>query len=105
MAILFFCLWGDIMKKRLLSIATGAALAFGAMVAAQASDHVGGGFWDHGVGGGKVFSDYLHHGRCHGSTAVGAYTAKSGNTYAGRWAKASAPSRWYAADKAYWNYC
>ncbi|WP_129359525.1 lactococcin 972 family bacteriocin [Rothia uropygioeca] len=93
------------MKRKIISVATETVLAFGAVAAAQATDHVRGGYWGHGVSGGGVFSDYLYHGRCHGSTAKGTFVAKSGNTPAGHWAKVSAPSRWYAIDKAYWNYC
>ncbi|WP_202976044.1 lactococcin 972 family bacteriocin [Rothia uropygialis] len=66
------------MRTNILSAATGAMLVFGAVAAAQAADHVGGGYWDHGVSGGRVFSDYLHHGRCHGSTAKGGLCGEVG---------------------------
>ncbi|UBI01946.1 MULTISPECIES: lactococcin 972 family bacteriocin [Corynebacterium] len=50
----------------------------GTGVAGAVIVHVDGGTWDHGVGGGTVWSHYFHNGVRHGSTAVGKTTSNSG---------------------------
>jgi len=87
------------------------ALVAGGMVLGLASPalatvvNVGGGTWDYGTGGGKVWSYYYHGSKCHKSSVQGQYYASSGNTRAGAWARASAPDRWYAVDHAYYDFC
>ncbi|WP_402377422.1 lactococcin 972 family bacteriocin [Isoptericola rhizosphaerae] len=90
-------------RKPVATSAVIAALVAGGATAAHAAvDYVGGGTWNHGVNSSTVWSNYYHGSTCHGATSVGTYTDRE-NRSAGYWATTSAPSRWYAVDKAYWR--
>ncbi|MGV0342034.1 lactococcin 972 family bacteriocin [Corynebacterium mastitidis] len=84
---------------------SGALVAGGAAAALATVVNVDGGTWNYGVEGGRVWSDYHHPGLSHGSSVEGAHRADSGCQNPDVWAKASAPSRWYAADKSYYRIC
>ncbi|WP_431871375.1 lactococcin 972 family bacteriocin [Nocardiopsis eucommiae] len=71
-------------------------------VAAAAVSHVGGGIWDRGVVSDRVYSNYLHESRCHGSTAVGVRTVRSADTSAGLWSRASVQKAW-VNNQMYWR--
>jgi lactococcin 972 family bacteriocin len=92
--------------RKITACATGVALALGSFTAAQAAVHqVGGGTWNQGVNSTTVWSHYYHGGKCHGSTAVGKWTAKSGNVRAGKWSYASTPRNPWGGNKSYYNFC
>ena len=92
--------------RKITACATGLALALGSFTAAQAAVHqVGGGTWNQGVNSTTVWSHYYHGGKCHGSTAVGKATVKSGNTRAGKWSYASTAKNPRGGNKSYYNFC
>ncbi|MEU4731520.1 lactococcin 972 family bacteriocin [Streptomyces sp. NPDC023588] len=82
------------------------ALAAGVLVAAVATpamaDNVSGGIWNYGVSDGKVYSNYYHPDKCHGSSVQGAYYASSGNAPSGTWALASA-AKAVSGNKSYYR--
>lgn len=91
------------MKRAAIATLVAAGIAGGAAgVASAATVNIGGGTWTYGVGA-NVYSNYYHGSVCHGSSVQGRYYASSGNTRAGVWARASAPSRPNVADQAYWR--
>lgn len=76
----------------------------GTSVPALASvDYVGGGRWDYGTGGGKVWSNYYHANKVHKSSVQGKSFVSSGWKKAGTTSYASAADRWYAVDQSYWD--
>lgn len=90
-------------KKALVTVLVAAGITMGTAGAASAAvEYVGGGTWDHGVTSDRVYSNYLHQLRCHGSTAVGTRTVRSSDTAAGRWSYASAPKAWINNQR-YWR--
>ncbi|MEU5692420.1 lactococcin 972 family bacteriocin [Actinosynnema sp. NPDC020468] len=84
------------------------ALAAGALVLGIATPalatvvNVGGGTWDYGVDSARVWSNYYHGSKCHGSSVVGAYYDSSGDTRAGITARASAPAKG-SGNKSYYR--
>ena len=66
--------------------------------------NVGGGTWDRGIVAERVYSNYLHNSRCHGSTAVGKTTVRTANIAAGYWARATA-DRAIGNNQAYRRTC
>ncbi|MEU3230017.1 lactococcin 972 family bacteriocin [Nocardiopsis alba] len=77
-------------KRAIVTLLVAAGIGVGsAGVASAAVEYVGGGVWDHGIVSDRVYSNYLHDSRCHGSTAVGIRTVRSANTGAGLWSRAS----------------
>lgn len=88
-----------------LVIAGGTLLGAVALPAWAATSYPSGGIWNHGTGGGWVWSDYFHPSRCHGSSVRGAWWDED-SASAGRWSEARAKDRWYAVDHAYYkSYC
>ena len=73
--------------------AIGASLialsAVTAMPADAKIDYVGGGTWDHGVGWTKVWSNYKHNKKRHGSSVKGTRFVDSGCVAKGKWSRAS----------------
>lgn len=92
-------------KKLKLGIAAGALVIATATPALAEIENAGGGTWDHGVTSSKVWSDYIHGSKCHGSTSVGTFTDRSPDTARGRWSRTAAGSRDLETDKAYWRHC
>lgn len=90
------------LRRTMLLVIFAGVLTLGIAGIASA-DWVGGGRWYHGTNNGYVYSNYHHNYNCHTSAARGRYLARSGPTAPGYWARASAPDRWWAWDKAYWN--
>ncbi|WP_125773391.1 lactococcin 972 family bacteriocin [Antribacter gilvus] len=91
-------------RRTLASTAVAATLiAGGTTVAVAAVTYVGGGTWERGSST-TVWSNYFHGTRCHGSSVQGTYY-DSDSRPAGQWTLASAPTRWWAVDNAYWGYC
>ncbi|ARU51789.1 lactococcin 972 family bacteriocin [Cellulosimicrobium cellulans] len=91
------------LRKPVVAVALAvAAVAGGAGTAYATISYVGGGTWDHGVGGGTVWSDYYHGSKCHGSSVQGTYYEKR-YASAGRWSMADAPSRAFVVDKAWYD--
>lgn len=91
------------LKKTVIAgLAIAATMTAGAGVAMAAREYVGGGIWDYGTGGGRVWSDYYHGANCHSSSVDGAYYETSGPVSAGRWAYADAPDTIWV-DSSYWN--
>ncbi len=90
-------------KKPMAAVALTAAVVLGGAGAAYATVvSVGGGTWSYGTGGGEVWSDYYHAGKCHGSSVQGTYYEKD-YASAGWWSMADAPDRWYAVDKSWYD--
>lgn len=74
-------------------------------ILADNSASVGGGFWNYGTGGGKVYSKYHHPKLYHSATACNRavfQTCDKKYAAAGQWANASTNATWNAADRAYW---
>ncbi|RBQ14181.1 hypothetical protein DP939_42045 [Spongiactinospora rosea] len=68
--------------------------------------HVGGGIWDSGIDSSKVWSNYFHGGKCHGSFARGRTFVRDWNVPAGQWSKASAEMSVSEANEVAWaNSC
>lgn len=82
-------------------LAAAAVMAGGAGIA-MAGDRVGGGEWEHGVGGGKVWSNYFHPDNCHSSSVDGDKVVDSGPIDRGYWSYASTGDTIWA-DEAWWN--
>ncbi len=93
----------DLKRKLTAALVTGGTLVALATPAMATVVYAGGGTWDYGVGGGKVWSYYLHNYNCHKSSVEGKIYVSSGNTPKGSWARASAEDRWYAADHSYYS--
>ncbi|WP_084392676.1 MULTISPECIES: lactococcin 972 family bacteriocin [Nocardiopsis] len=90
-------------KKVLVTVLVAAGISVGTAGAASAVvSNVGGGTWDRGIVAERVYSNYLHNSRCHGSTAVGTSTVRSPNTSAGSWARASVQKSW-TNNQTYWR--
>ncbi|WP_083927589.1 lactococcin 972 family bacteriocin [Nocardiopsis prasina] len=90
-------------KKALVTVLVAAGISAGAAGTASAAvSNVGGGIWDRGIVSDRVYSNYLHNSRCHGSTAVGVSTVRSPNTAAGSWARASVRQAW-TNNQMYWR--
>ena len=90
--------------KKMISTMLICGTILGTSITAFASvDYVGGGKWDYGTGGGKVWSNYSHDSRVHKSSVQGKQFVSSGWVQAGTTSYASAPDRWYAADNSYWD--
>ncbi|HZG07301.1 MAG TPA: lactococcin 972 family bacteriocin [Streptomyces sp.] len=56
-----------------LAAAAGILVVTGATPALATVVNIDGGTWDYGAGTAKVWSDYYHKDKCHGSTSVGEY--------------------------------
>lgn len=90
---------------------TGAAVAMllltgAAATASAATQYVGGGIWEYGVGGGKVHSDYYHDSLRHGSSVNGkSGLVQSPCTAQGTWSRASDDSKTWGGNTAYWRHC
>lgn len=96
----------ELKRKVGTTLATGVMLLAFASPALAATAYVGGGTWNYGTGAGRVWSDYLHNTKCHGSSVQGQYYASSGNVSPRYWARASAPDRRWVADHSYYrSYC
>jgi lactococcin 972 family bacteriocin len=92
--------------KRPLVVAAVALASLGAASPAMAAvQYVGGGTWDYGTGGGRVWSDYHHGSRRHQTSVNNGQNHYSSCVGGGNWARASASSRWWTSDKSYWNWC
>ncbi|MEY9213357.1 lactococcin 972 family bacteriocin [Thermobifida halotolerans] len=83
-----------------MSLMIAAGFIFGtAGTAFAVVERVGGGWWDHGIANGYVYSNYYHETVCHGSTAVGTYTlrasAPAGKTSVARVPKARTNNQTY----------
>ncbi|WP_026119313.1 lactococcin 972 family bacteriocin [Nocardiopsis ganjiahuensis] len=90
-------------KKVLVTVLVAAGISVGTAGAASAVvSSVGGGTWDRGTVSDRVYSNYLHNSRCHGSTAVGVHTVRSANTGAGNWSRASVAKAW-TNNQTYWR--
>ncbi|MGN6238950.1 MAG: lactococcin 972 family bacteriocin [Cellulosimicrobium cellulans] len=73
------------LRKPVVAVALAvAAVAGGAGTAYATISYVGGGTWDHGVGGGTVWSDYYHGSKCHGSSVQGEAVRLGGPVVDGR---------------------
>lgn len=93
------------LKRAAATLVIAAGLTAGtASVATAAISYVGGGTWYHGLTSGRVYSDYFHATRCHGSTAVGTYTVTSAAMLPGKTSEASAP-RAVSNNETYWRHC
>lgn len=99
--------WEDLemkFKKGLTSLVLcGALLGSGVTAAFASTAYVGGGKWDYGTGGGKVWSNYYHGSKVHKSSVQGAYYYDSGWKSAGVTSYASATDRAFAVDYSYWD--
>ncbi|WP_018118431.1 lactococcin 972 family bacteriocin [Corynebacterium mastitidis] len=84
---------------------SGALVAGGAAAALATQVNVDGGTWNYGVEGGKVWSNYYHGARSHGSSVQGKHYADSGCVGADQWSYASAPDRFGRADHSYYRFC
>ncbi|KQB84203.1 lactococcin 972 family bacteriocin [Corynebacterium oculi] len=84
---------------------SGALVAGGAAAALAVQVNVDGGTWNYGTGGGKVWSNYHHPTKRHGSSVQGKHYADSGCVNAGQWSYASAPDRSFRADHSYYRFC
>lgn len=82
-------------------LAAAAAMAAGAGIA-MAGEHVGGGEWEHGVGGGRVWSNYYHPHNCHSSKVDGEQIVDSGPIDPGYWSYASSGDTIWV-DETWWN--
>lgn len=90
-------------KKVLVTVLIAAGISVGtASTASAVVSSVGGGTWDRGVVSERVYSNYLHNSRCHGSTAVGTSTVRSADTRAGLWSRASVRKAW-TNNQMYWR--
>lgn len=79
----------------------GTAATAGAVIV-----HADGGTWDHGYGGGTVWSHYFHNGVRHGSTAEGKYRVDSGCVNKNTWSHASAPQAgFFGVNKTFYRHC
>ncbi|MFE3457530.1 lactococcin 972 family bacteriocin [Nocardiopsis aegyptia] len=96
----------NIWKRTVAILLMGASIALGAagVAAAREVTYVGGGTWYHGLTSARVYSNYFHSTRCHGSTAEGTYTYRSATVAAGYTSEASAPRALYN-NKTYWRTC
>ncbi|WP_058727673.1 lactococcin 972 family bacteriocin [Curtobacterium oceanosedimentum] len=70
----------------------------------QRSDGGGGSFWQWGVSGGDVWSNYFREKRCHGATAVGKKTKRVTGVAGGRYAYAATPKK-SSGNQAYYHNC
>ncbi|MCM3520984.1 lactococcin 972 family bacteriocin [Curtobacterium sp. P97] len=70
----------------------------------QRSDGGGGSFWQWGVSGGDVWSNYFREKRCHGATAVGKKTKRVTGVAGGRYAYAATPKK-PSGNQAYYHNC
>jgi lactococcin 972 family bacteriocin len=98
------------MRMKRLVVTAGAAaallIALPATAASAGTAAVGGGLWDHGVGGGKVYSKYHHATKYHSATACnGGLLNQCSKAVAakGKWANASLPRNIGGGNTAYWN--
>ena len=93
-------------EKSLASAAAAFVLGAGALGGtALAGELVDGGMWEHGKGGGRVWSNYHHPSVNHGSSVNGHQYVDSGCQPANTWARAQASSRWLGADGVYYRLC
>lgn len=69
-----------------------------------ATEYVDGGEWNHGVGGGQVWSNYLHHQTNHYTTAVGKTKNSSNCALPGSWARVSVEKAMWN-NQAYYHFC
>lgn len=63
-----------------------------------------GAFWQYGVSGGDVWSNYFRERSCHGATAVGKKTKRVTNVPGGRYAYAATPKAG-SGNQAYYHNC
>ena len=93
-------------NNRVVSTLAAAVLAIGMAAPALATvTRVGGGTWDYGTGGGRVWSNYHHGSKCHGSSVRGASgLVRSPDTRAGYWSYASDRDTIWV-DRAYYRFC
>lgn len=93
------------MRKKL-AVTSAIAVAFlGSGVAfAEPRD---GGDWDHGVSGGRVWSNYWHPGVNHGASVQGHEYVDSGCQVANVWARAQAKEKIspWGRDGSYYRFC
>ncbi|MDH2456677.1 lactococcin 972 family bacteriocin [Corynebacterium bovis] len=97
--------------KTLMKWTTAAAVVLGTITgnvatAAAAVQYVGGGTWEYGTGGGKVYSDYYHAAVKHGSSVRG----KSGLVQSpcvspGEWARVSDNTKFFGRNESFWRHC
>lgn len=97
----------NLVRKRSLASAA-ATLVLGASAlggTALAAELVDGGTWEHGNGGGRVWSNYHHPELSHGSSVNGHEYVDSGCQPADTWSYAKAKSKFIGADGAYYRTC
>ena len=88
--------------------AIGASLialsAVTAMPADAKIDYVDGGTWDHGVSWTKVWSNYKHNKKRHGSSVKGKRFVDSGCVGKGKTSRAETKRAWFG-NRANYNFC
>lgn len=70
----------------------------------QRSDGGGRSFWQWGVSGGDVWSNYFREKRCHGATAIGKKTKRVTGVAGGRYASAATPKK-SSGNQAFYHNC
>lgn len=91
------------LKKVVTSLVLSGAILGSGITAFASTDYVGGGKWDYGTGGGKVWSNYYHGTKTHKSSVDGSSYVSSGWIGKGKTSYASSGDRWYAVDHSYWD--
>lgn len=64
----------------------------------------GGGIWSHGISATKVWSDYYHKKKRHGSAVKGLYFVDSGCVAKKKWSRASAPRALWG-NRSWYYFC
>ena len=93
---------GKKLRTTLACMITAAAIGVGAPAFADIT-YPSGGTWSHGTGGGRVWSNYHHPNRCHGSSVQGEWYEED-YAGAGRWSRADAADTWWV-DEAWYKFC
>ncbi len=93
-------------KKAIASAIAAFALTVGVATPALATIRsVGGGTWDYGTGGGRVWSNFYHGSRDHASSVQGETYMTSRCMPKGYTSYARANDRFWVVDRSYYRFC